>query len=160
MLDEKKEKRAEARAKKAAEAKKAMEEAEAQAQHDGGVEPVKRRRQERVVLQSSVERRGLGPRLLFCTAALVHVPPRLPQVIFPASAYLHKLPLMAFTRTQIGIAAGAGVLLVGVFVGYLWWLNNQGPVLARSEDHDPLTGLPVSIKMNPLRDRSTEKAAN
>jgi hypothetical protein len=67
---------------------------------------------------------------------------------------------MAFTRTQIGIAAGAGVLLVGVFVGYLWWLSNQGPVLARSEDHDPLTGLPVSIKMNPLRDRSTEKAAN
>lgn len=67
---------------------------------------------------------------------------------------------MAATRTQIGIAAGAGVLLVAVFVGYLWWLSNQGPVLARSEDKDPLTGLPVSIKMNPLRDRSTEKAAN
>lgn len=71
-----------------------------------------------------------------------------------------KLLLMAFTRTQIGIAVGAGALLVFVFVGYLWWLSNQGPVLARSEDHDPLTGLPVSIKMNPLRDRSTEKAAN
>src|SRR6202158_983653 len=41
VLDEKREKRAEARAKKAAETKKAMEEAEAQAQHDGGVEPVK-----------------------------------------------------------------------------------------------------------------------
>src|SRR5712692_4899313 len=41
VLDEKREKRAEARAKKAAEAKKAMEEAEAQAEHDGGVEPVK-----------------------------------------------------------------------------------------------------------------------
>ena len=41
ILDEKKEKRAEARSKKAAEAKKAMEEAEAQAAHDGGVEPVK-----------------------------------------------------------------------------------------------------------------------
>jgi len=67
---------------------------------------------------------------------------------------------MAFTRTQIGIAVSAGALLVLVFVGYLWWLGNQGPVLARSEDHDPLTGLPVSIKMNPLRDRSTEKAAN
>jgi hypothetical protein len=67
---------------------------------------------------------------------------------------------MAFTRTQIGIAVGTGVLLVGVFVGYLWWLSDQGPVLARSEDHDPLTGLPVSIEMNPLRDRSTEKAAN
>ena len=41
VLDEKKEKRAEVRAKKAAEAKKAMEDAEAQAAHDGGVEPVK-----------------------------------------------------------------------------------------------------------------------
>ena len=41
ILDEKREKRAEVRAKKVAETKKAMEEAEAQAQHDGGVEPVK-----------------------------------------------------------------------------------------------------------------------
>ena len=41
ILDEKKEKRAEVRAKKAAETKKAMEDAEAQAQHDGGIEPVK-----------------------------------------------------------------------------------------------------------------------
>ncbi len=66
---------------------------------------------------------------------------------------------MAFTKTQIGIAVGAGVLLVAVFLGYVWWLSDQGPVLARSEEHDPLSGLPVSIKMNPLRDRSTEKAA-
>jgi large subunit ribosomal protein L17 len=41
LVEEKKEKRAEARAKRAAEAKKAMEDAEAQAQHDGGVEPAK-----------------------------------------------------------------------------------------------------------------------
>jgi hypothetical protein len=67
---------------------------------------------------------------------------------------------MAFTKTQIGIAVGTGTLLVLVFVGYLFWLSNQGPVLARSEEKDPLTGLPVEIKMNPLRDRSTEKAAN
>ena len=66
---------------------------------------------------------------------------------------------MAFTKTQIGIAVGAGVLLVAVFLGYVWWLSDQGPVLARSEERDPLSGLPVSIKMNPLRDRSTEKAA-
>jgi len=66
---------------------------------------------------------------------------------------------MAFTRTQIGIAVGAGVLLVAVFLGYVWWLSDQGPVLARSEERDPLSGLPVTIKMNPLRDRSTEKAA-
>ena len=54
---------------------------------------------------------------------------------------------MGFTRTQIGIAVAAGALLVFVFLGYTWWLSNQGPVLARSEDHDPLTGLPVSIRM-------------
>jgi hypothetical protein len=67
---------------------------------------------------------------------------------------------MAASRAQIGIAIGTGALLVFGFVGYLWWLSNQGPVLARSDDKDSLTGLPVSIKMNPLRDRSTEKAAN
>jgi hypothetical protein len=67
---------------------------------------------------------------------------------------------MAFTKTQIGIAASAGAMLVLVFVGYLWWLSNQPPVLAKSEDHDPLTGIPLSIKMNPLRDRTIEKASN
>jgi hypothetical protein len=65
-----------------------------------------------------------------------------------------------FTRTQFAIAAGAGALLVLIFLGYILWLSNQGPVLARSEDHDPLTGLPVSIKMNPLRDRTIEHSAN
>jgi len=67
---------------------------------------------------------------------------------------------MAFTRTQIGIAVGVGALLVLSFLGYIWWLSNQGPVLARSEDRDPLTGLPVSIKLNPLRDRTIEHTAN
>ena len=66
---------------------------------------------------------------------------------------------MAANRNQIGIAVVAGALIVLVFLGYIWWLSNQGPVLARSEDHDPLSGLPVSIKMNPMRDRSTERAA-
>ena len=47
-----------------------------------------------------------------------------------------------------------------VFLGYLIWLNNQGPVLARSEDHDPLSGIPNSISLNPLRDRESERAAN
>jgi hypothetical protein len=67
---------------------------------------------------------------------------------------------MGFTRIQIAIAVGAGALLVFGFLGYILWLTNQGPVLARSEDHDPLTGLPVSIKMNPLRDRTIEHSAN
>jgi hypothetical protein len=67
---------------------------------------------------------------------------------------------MGFTRTQIAIAAGIGALMVFGFLGYIWWLSNQGPVLARSDEHDPLTGLPVSIKLNPLRDRTIEKSAN
>ncbi|HZQ22660.1 MAG TPA: 50S ribosomal protein L17 [Terriglobales bacterium] len=41
VIDEKRQKRAEVRAKRAEETRKAMEEAEAQAQHDGGVEPAK-----------------------------------------------------------------------------------------------------------------------
>jgi hypothetical protein len=67
---------------------------------------------------------------------------------------------MGFTRTQIAIAVSVGALLVFGFLGYIWWLSNQGPVLARSEEHDPLTGLPVSIKMNPLRDRTIEHSAS
>lgn len=67
---------------------------------------------------------------------------------------------MGFTRTQIAIAFGAGALLVFGFLGYIWWLSNQGPVLARSDDHDSLSGLPVSIRLNPLRDRTIEHSAN
>ena len=96
ILDEKKEKRAEARAKKAAEAKKAMEEAEAQAAHDGGVEPVKERRQERIVFLGN-DLQGTASAVPFsfnhsymscCVSA----------VILPASLTIHKLLLMGFTR--------------------------------------------------------------
>jgi hypothetical protein len=66
---------------------------------------------------------------------------------------------MEFPRTQVAIAAGAGVLLLVIFFGYLNWLNGQGPVLARSEDHDPLSGIPNSISLNPLRDRTSEHEA-
>jgi hypothetical protein len=66
---------------------------------------------------------------------------------------------MQFSRTQLLIAIGAGVLLLIVFFGYLMWLNNQGPVLSRSEDRDPLSGTPNSISLNPLRDRASEREA-
>jgi hypothetical protein len=66
---------------------------------------------------------------------------------------------MQFSRTQILIAVGAGVLLLIVFFGYLMWLNNQPPVLSRSEDKDPLSGIPNSISLNPLRDRASERSA-
>jgi hypothetical protein len=67
---------------------------------------------------------------------------------------------MQFSRTQIGIAVGAGALLIIVFLGYLMWLNGQGPVLSRSEDRDPLSGVPNSISLNPLRDRTSERVAS
>ena len=67
---------------------------------------------------------------------------------------------MSYSRKQILIAAGAGVLLLLVFFGYLIWLNNQPPVLARSPERDPLSNVPNSIKLNPLRDRSSEYAAD
>ena len=66
---------------------------------------------------------------------------------------------MEFSRNQIGIAAGAGVLLLVIFFGYLMHLNGQGPVLGRSEERDPLSGIPNSISLNPLRDRTSEREA-
>jgi hypothetical protein len=66
---------------------------------------------------------------------------------------------MEFSSKHVGIAVGAGILLIFIFLGYLVWLNGQGPVLSRSEDHDPLSGIPNSISMNPLRDRSSEHIA-
>lgn len=66
---------------------------------------------------------------------------------------------MASSRTQIAIAAGAGGLILLLFFGYLIWLDNQGPVLAKSEDHDSLSGVPNSISLNPLRDRTSEHVA-
>jgi hypothetical protein len=63
------------------------------------------------------------------------------------------------TDAQKFIAIGVGVLVLIVFLGYVNWLNHQPPVLAKSEQHDTLTGVPDSIKLNPLRDRSSEKAA-
>ncbi len=66
---------------------------------------------------------------------------------------------MQFSRTQLAIAAGSGVLILLVFFGYLMWLNNQGPVLSRSPEVDPLSKIPLSISLNPLRDRSSERVA-
>ena len=64
---------------------------------------------------------------------------------------------MQVSRTHLWIAVGAASLLVLIFVGYLWWLSNQPPVLARSEERDPLTHMPLSITMNPFRDRTIER---
>ena len=67
---------------------------------------------------------------------------------------------MRFSKTHIAIAAGAGFLVLLGFFMYLNWLNNQPPVMAKSPEVDPLTKVPVSIKLNPLRDRSSERAAS
>jgi len=67
---------------------------------------------------------------------------------------------MPFSRTHLAIALGSAGLLVLVFVGYLYWLSGQPPVLSRSEERDPLTQMPISITMNPFRDRTIERTAN
>jgi len=66
---------------------------------------------------------------------------------------------MQVSKAHIGIAVGSAALLVAIFLGYLNWLSNQGPVLTRSEERDPLTHMPLSITMNPLRDRTIENTA-
>src|SRR5206468_10096022 len=66
---------------------------------------------------------------------------------------------MEFSRNQVAIAVSGSVLIVLIFFGVLVWLTNQGPVLARSEERDSLSGIPNSITMNPLRDRASEQAA-
>lgn len=67
---------------------------------------------------------------------------------------------MQASRTHLVIALGSAGLLVVVFLGYLNWLNHQGPVLSRSDERDPLTQMPISITMNPFRDRTIERTAN
>ncbi len=67
---------------------------------------------------------------------------------------------MQFSRTHLAIAVGSAGLLVVVFLGGLCWLSNQPPVLSRSAERDPLTQMPVSITMNPFRDRTIERTAN
>jgi hypothetical protein len=67
---------------------------------------------------------------------------------------------MQVSKTHLAIALGAGGLLVLIFLGFLLWLSNQPPVLSRSAERDPLTKLPLSITMNPFRDRTIERIAN
>ena len=67
---------------------------------------------------------------------------------------------MRFSRAHLAIALGSAGLLVLVFLGYLYWLSSQPPVLSRSEERDPLTQMPISITMNPFRDRTIERTAN
>jgi len=66
---------------------------------------------------------------------------------------------MQFSRTQLAIAAGAGLLLLLIFFSGLIWLSHQGPVLSRSQERDPLSNVPISITMNPFRDRTSEHIA-
>jgi len=66
---------------------------------------------------------------------------------------------MKFSKLHIAIASGAGFLVLLGFFVYLMWLNSQPPILAKSPEVDPLTKIPISISLNPLRDRSSERAA-
>jgi len=67
---------------------------------------------------------------------------------------------MKLSKIHIAIAAGAGCLVLLGFLFYLTWLNSQPPVLAKSPEVDPLTKIPLSIDLNPMRDRTSERAAS
>ena len=67
---------------------------------------------------------------------------------------------MKFSKLHVAIAGGAGLLLLIGFFGYMMWLNGQPAVLSKSTDADPLTKLPLKLELNPMRDRSSEHAAN
>ena len=67
---------------------------------------------------------------------------------------------MQVSRVHLAIALGSAGLLVVVCLGYLYWLSQQPPVLSRSAERDPLTQMPISITMNPFRDRTIERTAN
>jgi hypothetical protein len=60
-------------------------------------------------------------------------------------------------RGWIVVISGAALLLVGA--GTLLWLDRQPPVLARSAEVEPLSGYPLRVTFNPLRDRSPERLA-
>ena len=92
----------------------------------------------------------MGPGALLAAVETVVHPPQKSEV---CSA-------MKFSKLHIAIAVGAGVLLLIGFFGYLMWLNGQPPVLAKSPEVDPLTKIPRSIDLNPMRDRTSERAAN
>jgi hypothetical protein len=82
------------------------------------------------------------------------------EVILPGLRPSRKILMMQVSRSHLAIALGSGSLLVLVFLGYLYWLSGQPPVLSRSEERDPLTQMPISITMNPFRDRTIEHTAN
>jgi hypothetical protein len=75
------------------------------------------------------------------------------------SGALHLRSNMEMPRTQLAIAGGTGALILLIFFASLVWLNHQGPVLSRSADKDTLSGIPNSIRLNPLRDRGSERVA-
>ncbi|HLX74268.1 MAG TPA: hypothetical protein VKR26_05995 [Terriglobales bacterium] len=62
---------------------------------------------------------------------------------------------MAVQKKWIGL--GVGVFLVLYAFGMLIWLSNQPPILSRSQEKDSLSGYPLRVRFNPIRDRAPEK---
>jgi hypothetical protein len=57
------------------------------------------------------------------------------------------------------IILGAVLFLVMPAAGVLLWLDHQPPVLSRSTDREPISGYPLRVTFNPVRDRSPERVA-
>ena len=54
------------------------------------------------------------------------------EVTLPSPRPSPTLLVMRFSRAHLAIALGSAGLLVLVFLGYVYWLSNQPPVLSRS----------------------------
>ena len=59
---------------------------------------------------------------------------------------------MQVSRAHLAIAIGSAGLLVLVFLGYLYWLTTQPPVLSRSVERDPLTKRIANRFISEMRD--------
>jgi hypothetical protein len=57
------------------------------------------------------------------------------------------------------VFAGIVIFLLLYAIGTLIWLAYQPPVLRRSQEKDPLSGYPLRVSLNPIRDRAPERAA-
>ena len=72
----------------------------------------------------------------------------------PVAAAFQRLMRKRGLLACLGVAA---LLVLGA--GMLFWLDRQPPVLSRSEEREPVSGYPLRVTFNPVRDRSPERVA-
>jgi len=79
--------------------------------------------------------------------------------VLPREGIQRTLAATIMSTKTLVILIAAVVVVLTVF-GVLIWLANAPAVLSRSEKKNPLSGRPLQVTLNPLRDRSPERAAD